>query len=635
MSEFAYDTPSTVPASTAPLGHCFAAFRPQVTWDGSSYGFDWMRVCDSGLPGDILYAENMGEYLKSDGERINMIPSFQVAHINDFVKNPIQYSKLVTEYFVDNHHVLWNKPATPFACTDAPSALQDSRNCRKNKRTLNSERRDHLKRIKEEAGYTCFTPIMTLMKDNEAALQLVIEFMPSNPKPKGIEIVADVPENFRITANIDPNNAGTFKCTIRALRTFDDDQWIRVKATYVGADGNDTTPEECGKLKVLKNKLRGTINVNCFVVRLQNAGVFLNHNFSNTQSATMQLTAKFLNQAMLGLNLRYNTISELRIDINRMIKHPEIWSDMYSFSSFLSPDNTSYKSYPFDPCLRGIQNQIIEPFFQITNNFATTTFSSITARLTPTVPPPAVTVAVKVRYNKFIRNISIWDARKIEAVKEMLDRLDNEICVFFLDLPYSGSTLGVSSKKLNIIFYNTTSSSTTAHEICHSLDLAHSFACEVVGVEKSDKAKFSYKALITDNLMDYSNSSSPVAKISTWHWQWKIMWNKIREINNSTPATTTTPRQTIKPERSTFLQDKATEMDDELRLLLEKHAQDVANCNNRQTQEMTNLNSQAKVKNKDRRNMERKHAKETDDLTKQQEKEITDLIDNYERLIRT
>lgn len=65
---------------------------------------------------------------------------------------------------------------------------------------------------------------------------------------------------------------------------------------------------------------------------------------------------------------------------------------------------------------------------------------------------------------------------------------------------------------------------TIAHECLHGLGLPHSFFGD----------SFLYKALQTDNIMDYSHqdfdlvngvSHKPIDRVATWYWQWQIINN--------------------------------------------------------------------------------------------------------------
>ncbi|MEC5396031.1 phage baseplate assembly protein V, partial [Bergeyella sp. RCAD1439] len=58
---------------------------------------------------------------------------------------------------------------------------------------------------------------------------------------------------------------------------------------------------------------------------------------------------------------------------------------------------------------------------------------------------------------------------------------------------------------------------TIAHEIMHAMGLPHTFASVD---EERLKAKFTYEALKTNNLMDYSHWNN-IPRITTYHWQWR------------------------------------------------------------------------------------------------------------------
>ena len=83
------------------------------------------------------------------------------------------------------------------------------------------------------------------------------------------------------------------------------------------------------------------------------------------------------------------------------------------------------------------------------------------------------------------------------------------------------------------VFFMKSKGDTIAHELLHVIGLAHTFnAPEAAG---SYKAPLTYKAQITDNIMDYSNLKlimdysdlKFIKKISTFYWQWEIMNTKI------------------------------------------------------------------------------------------------------------
>ena len=68
------------------------------------------------------------------------------------------------------------------------------------------------------------------------------------------------------------------------------------------------------------------------------------------------------------------------------------------------------------------------------------------------------------------------------------------------------------------VYFPTHSKSTIAHELFHAMGLPHTFT----NIEADTNAKFTYKATMTSNLMDYSHFISK-PRFLTYHWQWKIL----------------------------------------------------------------------------------------------------------------
>jgi len=95
--------------------------------------------------------------------------------------------------------------------------------------------------------------------------------------------------------------------------------------------------------------------------------------------------------------------------------------------------------------------------------------------------------------------------------------------VYALDEVCEGGTLGFSVPGTDsCIVFNGHNNSTASHELLHSLGLPHTFVAE----ETSENGKYTFEALKTENVMDYSHWNNLIRR-STFHWQWKIMNNKI------------------------------------------------------------------------------------------------------------
>lgn len=85
---------------------------------------------------------------------------------------------------------------------------------------------------------------------------------------------------------------------------------------------------------------------------------------------------------------------------------------------------------------------------------------------------------------------------------------------------------GYASHKYNsVIVFKTANDQTAAHEFLHTFNLPHTFANN----EADSNAEFTYKAKMTDNLLDYSHSLKGRNKnrCSLYYWQWVKANNSI------------------------------------------------------------------------------------------------------------
>ena len=73
-----------------------------------------------------------------------------------------------------------------------------------------------------------------------------------------------------------------------------------------------------------------------------------------------------------------------------------------------------------------------------------------------------------------------------------------------------------------IVIFNNKLKSTASHELLHWLGLSHSFSNEECNTRY--QAKFTYKVVETENLMDYSHHDPAHLndRCALWQWQWAI-----------------------------------------------------------------------------------------------------------------
>jgi hypothetical protein len=101
------------------------------------------------------------------------------------------------------------------------------------------------------------------------------------------------------------------------------------------------------------------------------------------------------------------------------------------------------------------------------------------------------------------------------------DKYKGYYTVFFIGEKAKWNGFSFFNSKFGV-YFDGHNRGTLAHELMHAMTLAHTFD----GV--SPTAKFTYEAMKTDNIMDYShNAKPPIDRKVIYHWQWKILNPKI------------------------------------------------------------------------------------------------------------
>ena len=125
--------------------------------------------------------------------------------------------------------------------------------------------------------------------------------------------------------------------------------------------------------------------------------------------------------------------------------------------------------------------------------------------------------------------------------KQKGDIYDNYYKVYSIDEEHESSNgFSIPSKPLNAcVVFKGHASYDVPHELMHVLGLYHTFTHkDLKDFHVKDKmlnnAEITYKAAETDNIMDYGDWDEPAAikGISTFCWQWKILREKLEEVNN-------------------------------------------------------------------------------------------------------
>ncbi|WP_055448382.1 type VI secretion system tube protein TssD [Lacinutrix mariniflava] len=96
--------------------------------------------------------------------------------------------------------------------------------------------------------------------------------------------------------------------------------------------------------------------------------------------------------------------------------------------------------------------------------------------------------------------------------------------IYFINEKFGGiygRAYGIPSANRSVVIYALGfADSTVAHETFHAMGLYHPF---------NGTPKFFFDRSKTDNIMDYSDveNSPPIPVISSWQWQWDILWNNL------------------------------------------------------------------------------------------------------------
>lgn len=219
---------------------CLVSFRPKNDWGGKGYGFDWVRVGDTKIPGDVYYGKEVGKYRDSSGALFQVYEnedgkppvSFFINDKNDFISlmsnfNPHAYSvknKKGKKVMV-NYCVPW--------ITLYPKTI--------------------VKNIKQPNGKIVPTTLTSTYSNTTATLRTIINIQ---KKPEKLELEYD-DKLLNIVNKPLPLTVGKheIEITVTCLKELKSEQPIKVIATYKDSKGTEEK-SLAGKLRVAQNKKR-------------------------------------------------------------------------------------------------------------------------------------------------------------------------------------------------------------------------------------------------------------------------------------------------------------------------------------------------------------------------------------------
>jgi len=268
---------------------CLTHFRPKNNWDGSGYGFDWIRTGDTKIPGDIYYGNIIGKYGSIYGSQTGAV----------MAKDKNEFTKLMALF---DPHVF----------------IVKDKNGKKTKLNycvpwLSLYPQTVLKNIKKADGKVVPTEVKTSYLNTSATLRVILNIQ---KKPEKLYLEYD-DKLFKITHKPFPLEIGNheLEMTIVCLKEFSSDQPIKVITAYKNAKGEDEL-SLAGKVKVAKNKNRYKAKV-AFIQVWTDIGNGLKKGQPTGRGSELK---RYMNQALVNPHFAKTLAIDLSLDINLITK---------------------------------------------------------------------------------------------------------------------------------------------------------------------------------------------------------------------------------------------------------------------------------------------------------------------------
>jgi hypothetical protein len=463
FKSFAYHkTEEFTPNITA---KCIVHFRPKKDWKGEDYGFDWMRVGDTGVFGDTKpYEEIVCKQYTSSAANAALETNIN-AYKGDFRKNSDLYNKLCTEGYkwltILPHPPLAGRPYFCSWLSLYPESI-------KVKKPKSASEIMAQKTFSLDSLFTTENKPSGYSANTEAELRLYLEM---EEKPDYLEFEDN--EHFEIT---DKKINGGLKngflnktVKIKCKMEFDTDQSINIYACKKNKETGKDDKKLAGRLWVWANgkwrrKVATALLVKVITPPIISTGSELEGKTAN-QSTYFE---KYLSQAFIKVN-----IEDVNLDLSA---DPEFKNG----TGFVNGGIINYKK-------------------EIGLIFKTSLIEYLDKKLQKQL-------------------------KKDGKDKHLYDNLFK--AYYFGNKGTNGSN-GVGGyydpDTGNVVIFGNPNAITAPHEFLHKFCLSHSFA----NSECSNKfqAKCTYKALETENLMDYSFPVNGKDQYALWHWQWEVANN--------------------------------------------------------------------------------------------------------------
>ena len=317
---------------------CLVSFRPKNDWNGKGYGFDWVRVGDTKIQGDVYYGNIVGRYRDSSGALRQVYDNESgKPPVSFFTKDKNEFKRLMSKF---NPHIytVKTKKGKKISLNYCVPLL-----------TLYPK--IITKKIKQTNGSIVPTEITSTYKNTTATLRVIVEI---NKKPEKIYLEYDN-KLFKVINQPFPLAVGKheMEITITCLKEFATDQPIKVIASYKNAQGKEEL-SLAGKINVAKNKDRYKANI-VFVQVTTDIG---NGRMSKAPVGRDTELKKYLNQALIEPYYDKSLTLDLSIDTDPVTKQNH--QNKTRFNNLLILGNEGLK--------KKISNATADPIYIFLNN---------------------------------------------------------------------------------------------------------------------------------------------------------------------------------------------------------------------------------------------------------------------------
>ncbi|MGH1517693.1 phage baseplate assembly protein V [Chryseobacterium sp. JK1] len=275
---------------------CLVSFRPKNDWGGKGYGFDWVRVGDTKIPGDVYYGNRIGKYRDSNGALRQVCDNDpNLPPVSFFVSDKTEFIKLMSLF---NPHVytVKNKKGKKIKINYCVP-------------WLSLYPKIITKNIKQSNGKVIPKELATTYKNTVATLRVIVDI---KKKPEKLTLEYEN-KFFNITHAPFPLTIGKheLEMNIACLKEFATDQPIKVIATYKDSQGKEEL-SLAGKLKVAKNKNRYKAKI-VFIQVTTDIG---NGRMNRAPIGRESELKKYLNQALINPYFEKSLNLDLSSDVD-------------------------------------------------------------------------------------------------------------------------------------------------------------------------------------------------------------------------------------------------------------------------------------------------------------------------------